>query len=128
MTLVFRAGDLAGSVAEGVDGKVETSVALLDAVLKSVKGTAVATVLPSVNAAITVERRGETPLPCFGRGDVNGDGRLTKEDTQLMAQLMQGKEKWNADQLRAGDYNDDGRLDNNDYQLMRADFRAKGVL
>lgn len=128
MTLVFRAGYMSGSVAEGVDGKVETSVALLNAVLKSVKGTAVATVLPSVNAAVTVERRGETPLPCFGRGDVNGDGRLTKEDTQLMAQLMQGKEKWNADQLRAGDYNDDGRLDNNDYQLMRADFRAKGVL
>lgn len=82
----------------------------------------------SVVISYTRPKDDPTVVAPYGRGDVNGDGRLTKEDTQLMARLMQGNEKWNADQLRAGDYNDDGKLDNNDYQLMRADFRAKGVL
>ena len=65
----------------------------------------------------------------YGRGDVTGDGRLAKDDLQLMAQLMQSvKEKWNDRQLGAGDYNGNGKLDNDDYQLMRADFRAKGIV
>lgn len=66
----------------------------------------------------------------FGRGDVNGDGRLTKEDLQLMAQLMNGgpNRKWNDNQLRAGDYNEDRTLDEDDYKLMKDDFRSKGIV
>ena len=66
----------------------------------------------------------------YGRGDVDGNGRLEKADLQLLARLMNGgpTDKWNERQLRAGDYNENGELDNDDFQLMKAGFRAKGSI
>jgi hypothetical protein len=62
-------------------------------------------------------------------GDLNGDGRLSKEDRQLLAKLMNGNgKKVNARQLAAGDYNGNGRLDNGDYQLLTEDFRRRGII
>ena len=62
-------------------------------------------------------------------GDLNGDGRLTKEDRQLLAKLMNGNgKKVDARQLGAGDYNGNGRLDNGDYQLLTEDFRQRGII
>ena len=65
----------------------------------------------------------------YGKWDMNGDGRLTWEDRQLMAQLMQGgpNKKYTAEQLRAGDDNCNGVLDNHDYQQMKADFDELGI-
>ena len=61
-------------------------------------------------------------------GDVNGDGKLTKADAQLLARLKNGNEKWNADELKAGDFNGNGKLDNADYQALRALLKDLGVL
>jgi len=76
--------------------------------------------------------RGEkdpTAVVPYARGDVNGDGVLSKEDEQLLSRLMNGskKTKWTKDELRAGDYNGNGRLDQGDYQLMKDDFKGKGI-
>ena len=124
------AGTLFTLVFKGERATEGSAICLRSAAFKSVKGTAVMVVLPQADATVAIEESGQTPITCYGRGDVDGNGRLSKEDLQMMAKLMQGgpKPKWNADQLRAGDYNGDGKLDNNDYQLMRADFREKGVL
>jgi len=66
----------------------------------------------------------------YGRGDINGDGKLTKSDLQLMARLMNGgpNKKWTDNQLQAGDYNQDQTLDEDDYKLMKDDFRSKGIV
>ena len=70
-----------------------------------------------------------TVVAPWSLGDVNGDGRLTKEDRRLLAKLMNGNgKKITAQQLVAGDYNGNGRLDNGDYQLLTEDFRARGVI
>ena len=74
------------------------------------------------------------------RGDVDGDGRLTRRDLERLDELLRddgphrgGRDGggWRsaatADEIRAGDYNGNGRLDNGDAQLMREDFRRKGI-
>jgi hypothetical protein len=59
---------------------------------------------------------------------MNGDGRLTKEDAQIMARLKQSsKPKWNERELRAGDFNGNGKLDNADYQALREKLKSLGV-
>jgi hypothetical protein len=67
----------------------------------------------------------------YFRGDVNGDARLSKEDLQLMARMMNvGHNKPHSptpQQVVAGDYNGDGRLTQNDYQLMKSHFKSLGI-
>jgi len=58
---------------------------------------------------------------------MDGDGRLTKADKELLKKLMNGRKKPTAAELRAGDYSGNGRLDQNDYQLMKDDFKARGI-
>ena len=92
-------------------------------------------VLPGTDATVTIVSpdalgsENPTAVVPYGRGDLNGDGRLTKEDKQLMARLMNGgpNVKWSQEQLRAGDYNGNGRLDQDDYLLMNNDFRERGI-
>jgi len=74
------------------------------------------------------EKDPTTVVP-YARGDVNGDGVLSKEDEQLLSRLMNGgkKTKWTKDELRAGDYNGNGKLDQGDYQLMKDDFKERGI-
>lgn len=71
--------------------------------------------------------RPDVVVPC-GRGDVNGDGRLTAADLDLLARLMNDDpRRVTREQLRAGDYNGNGWLDGGDYALMRDDFERRGV-
>jgi hypothetical protein len=59
---------------------------------------------------------------------MNGDGRLTKEDAQILARLKQSsKPKWNERELMAGDFNGNGKLDNADYQALREKLKSLGV-
>ena len=70
-----------------------------------------------------------TVVAPWSLGDLNGDGRLSKADRRLLAQLMQGNANHvTAHHLRAGDYNGNGRLDNGDYQLLTEDFRTRGII
>jgi len=128
-------GTLFRFVFKGLRETDATTVALSSATFKSVGGSAVLVVLPKANATVLVAKRDDPGsddtsivIP-YSRGDLNGDGRLTKEDKQLMARLMNGgpNKKWSADELRAGDYNGNGRLDQDDYQLMKDDFKKKGI-
>ena len=103
--------------------------------MKSIAGADIPAVMPHSDAIITVlpdaTHTGDpTVVPPYGRGDLNGDGMLTKEDLQLMAQLMNGgqNKKWSQNQLDAGDYSGNRLLDQDDYKLMRDDFRAKGIV
>ena len=128
LTLVFETSDF-------VVGTNTTSVGLSFASLKTVSGADISIAMPLSEADVVIvpsqNPSGDpTVVPPYSRGDVNGDGRLTKDDLQLMATLMKGgpNEKWNSNQLDAGDYNDDDSLDQDDYKLMRADFRAKGIV
>lgn len=112
-----------------------TGVGLVKASLKSIAGADIPAVMPHSDAIITVlpdaTHTGDpTVVPPYGRGDLNGDGMLTKEDLQLMAQLMNGgqNKKWSQNQLDAGDYSGNRLLDQDDYKLMRDDFRAKGIV
>lgn len=70
-----------------------------------------------------------TVVTPYGRGDLNGDGRLSWEDRQLASELMNGGSdgKWTSQQLSAGDYNGDKVLDQDDFQLLKADFKSKGI-
>lgn len=128
LTFVFSASN-------AVDVLRTTSIVLSHASLKSKSGADILIKMPESDAEVTIvpvstPTDDPTIVPPYGRGDLNGDGRLTKEDLQLMARLMNGgpNVKWNTDQLNAGDYTGNGRLDQDDYKLMREDFKAKGVV
>jgi len=123
-------------VFKGLSETNAASVSLSSASMQSIGGSAVLAVMPTIDAQIMIERLGANEDPTvvvpYSRGDLDGDGVLTKEDKKCLAQLMNGSGKSKgkiptAEQLRAGDYNGDGRLDQNDYQLMKDDFKARGV-
>jgi hypothetical protein len=60
---------------------------------------------------------------------MNGDGRLTKQDSQILARLKQSfNPKWNENELRAGDFNGNGKLDNADYQALRSLLKEIGAI
>ena len=111
----------------------ETEVSLETAALKSESG-AVLNVEMSVPSKVGVVARSEgendpSVVPAWSLGDMNGDGRLTKEDSQILAQLKQSsKPKWNENELRAGDFNGNGKLDNADYQALRALLKQIGAI
>jgi hypothetical protein len=83
------------------------------------------------DAKVTIEKVESidpTVVPPWSLGDMNGDGRLTKEDAQILAQLKQSsKPKWNERELKAGDFNGNGKLDNADYQSLREKLKSLGV-
>jgi hypothetical protein len=83
------------------------------------------------DAKVTIEKvesSDPTVVSPWSLGDMNGDGRLTKEDAQILAQLKQSsKPKWNECELKAGDFNGNGKLDNADYQLLREKLKSLGV-
>ena len=111
----------------------ETEVLLETAALKSESGAVLNVEMP-VPAKVGVVARSEgendpSVVPAWSLGDMNGDGRLTKEDSQILAQLKQSsKPKWNEDELRAGDFNGNGKLDNADYQALRALLKQIGAI
>ena len=95
--------------------------------------------------AIRFERPKDDPTAVgrYFRGDVDGDGRLTRRDLQRMDDLLRNDAPHHGgprgardafprgpsrDEIRAGDYNGNGRLDNGDAKLMRDDFRRKGII
>lgn len=54
------------------------------------------------------------------RGDVDGDGKFTQNDADLINQYANGKIELTADQLKAGDINKDGEVDTRDAtQIVR---------
>ena len=83
------------------------------------------------DAKVTIEKVESidpTVVPPWLLGDMNGDGRLTKEDAQILARLKQSsKPKWNERELKAGDFNGNGKLDNADYQSLREKLKSLGV-
>lgn len=83
------------------------------------------------DAKVTIEKVESidpTVVPPWSLGDMNGDGRLTKEDAQILARLKQSsKPKWNERELKAGDFNGNGKLDNADYQSLREKLKSLGV-
>ena len=111
----------------------ETEVSLETAALKSESGAVLNVEMP-VPAKVGVVARSEgendpSVVPAWSLGDMNGDGRLTKEDSQILAQLKQSsKPKWNENELRAGDFNGNGKLDNADYQALRALLKQIGAI
>ena len=111
----------------------ETEVSLETAALKSESGAVLNVEMP-VPAKVGVVARSEgendpSVVPAWSLGDMNGDGRLTKEDSQILAQLKQSsKPKWNENELRAGDFNGNGKLDNADYQALRALLKEIGAI
>jgi len=128
-------GTLLRLVFRGIRADEQTLVSLRSASMKSIGDSVVSVVMPTVDAKIAIvacEDPGQNDLTVvvpYSLGDLNGDGRLTKDDRQLLARLMNGGKnvKWTANELRAGDYNGNGKLDQDDYQLLKADFKQKGV-
>ena len=111
----------------------ETEVALENAVLKAADGVGLSVEMPGpVKVGVVARSEGESDpsiVPPWSLGDMNGDGRLTKEDSQILAQLKQSsKPKWNENELRAGDFNGNGKLDNADYQALRAILKDIGAI
>ena len=111
----------------------ETEVALENAVLKAANGAGLSVEMPGpVTVGVVARSEGESDpsiVPPWSLGDMNGDGRLTKEDSQILAQLKQSsKPKWNENELRAGDFNGNGKLDNADYQALRAILKDIGAI
>ena len=75
-----------------------------------------------------VESSDPTVVPPWSLGDMNGDGRLSKEDAQILAQLKQShKENWTQQELRAGDFNGNGKLDNADFKALKEMLKDLGV-
>jgi len=114
--------------------KHQTTVDFESVEMKATNGDKILTpVRESGSVYVEFARPKEDPTVVvpYSRGDLNGDGRLTKEDKQLLAELMNGKggksKKPTAEQLRAGDYNGNGRLDQDDYQLLKDDFKSRGI-
>lgn len=111
----------------------ETEVALENAVLKAADGVGLSVEMPGpVKVGVVARSEGESDpsiVPPWSLGDMNGDGRLTKEDSQILAQLKQSsKPKWNENELRAGDFNGNDKLDNADYQALRAILKDIGAI
>ncbi len=123
----FRAAEVAA--------ETNAAVMLASATLYATSGAALGIVMPGAPAAVAI-----TPAPAGGGddptvvapwslGDLNGDGRVDREDLRLMAKYKEGTgRKYGANEIRAGDFNGNGRLDNADYQALRALLKEIGVL
>lgn len=114
-----------------------TEVSLMEVAAKSASGKTVTAILPSSNARValavrTPEEPPEDPtiVVPYSRGDLDGDGRLTKDDLKAEAKLMNGNlhRGYTVEELRAGDLNGDGRIDQNDYKLLKDEFRRMGIV
>lgn len=108
------------------------AVSLVSAALNAASGVSLGVVMPESSATAVISDRpageGSDVVPPWSLGDMNGDGRLTKEDAQILARLKQSsKPKWNERELRAGDFNGNGKLDNADYQALRERLKSLGV-
>ena len=111
----------------------ETEVALDAAVMKAESGAILNVEMPPpAKVGVVARNEGESDpsaVPPWSLGDMNGDGRLTKEDSQILARLKQSSnQKWNENELRAGDFNGNGKLDNADYQALRALLKDIGAI
>ena len=108
------------------------AVSLVSAALNAASGVSLGVVMPESCASVVISDRpadeGLDDVPPWSLGDMNGDGRLTKEDAQILARLKQSsKPKWNERELMAGDFNGNGKLDNADYQALREKLKSLGV-
>ena len=108
------------------------AVSLVSAALNAASGVSLGVVMPESYASVVISDRpvdeGLDDVPSWSLGDMNGDGRLTKEDAQILARLKQSsKPKWNERELMAGDFNGNGKLDNADYQALREKLKSLGV-
>jgi hypothetical protein len=114
LTFVFKAAEVC-----------EAEVLLEGAELRLEGGRQLGVTMPKSNAVATAASRPVDNEPGrvvpWSLGDMNGDGWITKEDTQILARLKQSsKPKWNERELLAGDFNRNGKLDNADYQALRS--------
>lgn len=130
------AGTLFTLVFTGAKATEATEVSLMEVAAKSASGKTVAAILPSSNARVelavrTPEEPPEDPtiVVPYSCGDLDGDGRLTKDDLKAEAKLMNGNphRDYTVEELRAGDLNGDGRIDQNDYKLLKDEFRRMGI-
>jgi hypothetical protein len=55
----------------------------------------------------------------FQAGDLDGDGRLTTQDLNLLGAYLRGERGLTDDQIRAADVNQDGRITEADWQLLQ---------
>lgn len=95
-------------------------------------GRALDSVRPSSDATVAIAEKspGAEPgtVPPWSLGDVNGDGRITKEDLQRLSMLKQGNgNKWTELELKAGDFNSNGKLDNYDHARLRELLKELGA-
>ncbi len=55
----------------------------------------------------------------FQAGDLDGDGRLTSQDLNLLGAYLRGERGLTDDQIRAADVNQDGRITEADWQVLQ---------
>jgi hypothetical protein len=136
--VIFSGGNIASGRGRFVvfafraKGVGTAAVSLVSAALNAASGVLLGVVMPESSATAVISDRpageGSDVVPPWSLGDMNGDGRLTKEDAQILARLKQSsKPKWNERELRAGDFNGNGKLDNADYQALRKKLKSLGV-
>lgn len=120
LTLVFRVSE------EADEG--DTDIEVISAKFKSTanEDVSVPTLVLGVVSLEAYDPPDSSYVPFYGRGDIDGDGRLGWNDVELMLQWKDCRVQDLSDEaIRAGDYNGDGVLDNRDYPLMRKDFRTR---
>ena len=92
-------------------------------------GTASSTTGSATVTIAAADPENPTDVPPYSLGDVNGDGKLDKEDVRELARLKNGNgRKPTSNQLKAGDFNGNGKLDDADYQALRELLKEKGLL
>ncbi len=120
----------------GAKATEATEVSLMEVAAKSASGRTVAANFPSSDARVELAVRTPVEPPedptivvPYSRSDLDGDGRLTKDDLKAEAKLMNGNphRDYTVEELRAGDLNGDGRIDQNDYKLLKDEFRRMGI-
>lgn len=55
----------------------------------------------------------------FQAGDLDGDGRLTVQDLNLLGAYLRGERGLTDDQIRAADVDQDGRITEADWQVLQ---------
>jgi hypothetical protein len=60
----------------------------------------------------------------FQAGDLDGDGRLTVQDLNLLGAYLRGEQGLTDDQIRAADVDQDGRITEADWQVLRQRIQA----
>ncbi|MGQ9837117.1 MAG: dockerin type I domain-containing protein [Cyanobacteriota bacterium] len=60
----------------------------------------------------------------FQAGDLDGDGRLTVEDLNLLGAYLRGEQSLMDDQIRAADVSQDGRITETDWQVLQQRIQA----